>query len=120
MPRTKRSTNDSTADCAVGMAEGQSMSPDRELPADLELPECGGSVAVFKQFGRDRGTRRTSSHDQSIRNAVAPSLGHPELCGASDHQCGDGGGQFHDSEPQAQRTGAAEFWNAPQKLIHEL
>jgi hypothetical protein len=109
MPCTKRSTNDSPADCAAGVVDGQIVSPHRELPGDLELPECGGSGAVFTRLGRDHGTRRTPSDDQGGGKCEAPSVGHLELCEASDHQCGDGGGRFHDSEPQAQRPGIAEF-----------
>jgi hypothetical protein len=75
------------------------MSSHGKLPAHLELPEYGRSVAVFKQLGRDRGTRRTSSDDQSVRNPEAPSLGHREGCGAVDKPWGDGGIKFHDWEP---------------------
>jgi hypothetical protein len=108
MPCTKRSTNDSPAAPAVGLADGQSISPDGELPADLELPKCDGSVAVLKQLGRNCGTRWSPTDDQGGGKREAPSVGHLELCEASDHQCGERGSRFQDSEPQVQCPGGGE------------
>jgi hypothetical protein len=76
MPLTKRSTNDSPAAPAVGMADGQSLSPHGELPADLELAECDGSVAVFARLGPDRGTRKTPSDDEGGMHLEARSMWH--------------------------------------------
>ncbi len=73
-------------------ADDQSKGPQGELPADLELPECGASDAVCARLDQSRGTRRALSDDQGSGNREAPSAGNLEPCGAPDHQCGDGGG----------------------------